>query len=59
MQLYEAKTEVLKTSVISAIGTYRLETCSVYWEITHIAFLTYLMFYFMKFYHDWHRSSFE
>ena len=28
MQLYEAKTEVLKTSVISVIGTYRLETCS-------------------------------
>ena len=25
MQLYEAKTEVLKTSVISVIGTYRLE----------------------------------
>ena len=28
MQLYEAKTEVLKTSVISVIGTCRFEKCS-------------------------------
>ena len=33
MQLYEAKTEVLKTSIISVIGTYRLETCSSSWNI--------------------------
>ena len=28
MQLYEAKTEVLKTSFISVIGIYRIEKCS-------------------------------
>ena len=55
MQLYVAKTEVLKTSVISEIGTYRLETCSncleispgIYTKRSFILLATYIMFLFL------------
>ena len=43
MQLYEAKTEVLKTSVISVIGTYRLEP-RIYTKRSFILLATYIMF---------------
>ena len=47
MQLYEAKTEVLKTSVISVIGTYRLETPRIYTKRSFILLATYIMFLFL------------
>ena len=61
MQLYEAKTEVLKTSFISVIGTYRLEKMfeqclqispGIYTKKSFILLATYIMFLFMKLYHD-------
>lgn len=56
MQLYEAKTEVLKTSVISVIGTYRLETCSncleispgIYTKKSFITLAAYILFLFYE-----------
>ena len=49
MQLYEAKTEVLKTSVISVIGTYRLETSrGIYTKRSFILLATYIMFLFYE-----------